>query len=234
MDKISIILPTYNEKGNITPLVKEIIKIFKKNRLNFEIIVVDDNSSDGTVQSLHSNFKNSSNIKIHVRKKEKGLATAINYGIKRSTGDLIGVMDTDFNHSPSLLPQMVKLTAKYDLIIGSRYIQGGGMEDKLREFLSKFYNLLFIKLLLGSPVFDNLSGYFVIRKNKLKLLKDKNIFYGYGDYFIRLIYYAKLVKCSFKEVPCYYKKRLYGQSKSNLLIMSLTYLKTILKCRFSL
>lgn len=230
---ISVILPTYNERGNIVFLIKEILKAAKKNKSLCEIIVVDDDSADGTATEVKKNFKGS-RVKVFVRKEDRGLAKAIYYGVKKARGKIVAVMDSDFNHDPKLVFRMVDRINTSDIVIGSRYMKGGGMENKKREILSKIFNLLLVKWILASPVNDNLSGFFAMRRKRLLALDANKIFYGYGDYFIRLIYLAKKKEYTFLEVPCFYKNRPYGQSKSILLWLTISYFLSAVRCRLEL
>ena len=103
MKKVSVILPTYNEAGNIVKLIKALKTQIKKINLTPEIIVVDDDSPDGTAQKCKNQ-----NIKLIVRKNQRGLATAILKGIQNSSGSIIVLMDTDFNHQPQDIPRLLK------------------------------------------------------------------------------------------------------------------------------
>lgn len=223
---VSIILPTYNEKGNVVKLIKEIINHLK-GHYEFEIIVVDDNSSDRTADVCNKVFGDKKNIRIFVREKERGLATAINFGIANAAGKYIVVMDTDINHDPKIIPLMLSEINKYDMIVGSRYIKGGGMENRRRYWLSKSYNL-YLRLILRVPITDFLSGFFCINKDYLmRTLRNKNsIFVGYGEYFMRLIFTVFKSGGSFYELPVFYINRQYGESKSNFFKMLTTYTKT--------
>lgn len=222
--RISVVLPTYNEVGNIVPLVKQICH----NLLNYqyEVIIVDDDSPDGTGRIVKKHFDSDKKIKLFVKKKDKGLAKAIRSGIEKSRGDFILVMDTDFNHNPDDILKMLSIKEKYDLVIGSRYIEGGGMEDRWRFLLSYLYNLC-LKIILNHKVHDNLSGFFLIKKRALKKFNYDAIFYGYGDYFIRLLHHAQKNNLHIKEIPVYYKNRIAGQSKSKFFSMFVDYSKTV-------
>lgn len=224
--KFSIVLPTYNEKGNIVRLIKVIQSICKINNLNnFEIIVVDDNSPDKTAEYCQKAFKKQRNIKVYTRLQDKGLASAVRFGINKSKGERIIIMDTDFNHDPGVIPTMLKLSGKYNLVIGSRFIKNGGMQNKKRYYLSKIYNL-FIKIVSHVDFTDFLSGFFCIKSKDLKKMNLDYIFRGYGEYFIRLLVLSKKFGFKHTEVPAYYKNRKYGVSKSKFVSMMLTYTLT--------
>lgn len=226
--KVSIVLPTYNEKGNIVLLIKEIISSIKNLKNSYEIIVVDDNSSDGTARVVKESFKRQKKIKVFIRKNERGLATAIKYGITKSIGDAVVVMDTDFNHDPKLLPAILNKLGNYDFVIGSRFVKGGGMENKIRELFSRFFNIL-VRFLTGNPVHDNLSGFFAIKREILNKVPFDKIFFGYGEYFIRLIYLARNKGATFNEIPSFYYNRKYGASKSKFLQMFWDYFIAAIK-----
>lgn len=229
----SIILPTYNEVGNIIKLVEALRENLAKNRITNEIIVVDDDSPDKTGVLAQKYFSKIPEVRVIIRKKDKGLAYAIRHGLEMAVGDVVVVMDTDFNHDPKIIPQLIKKCDKYDFVVGSRFIKGGGMANKKRELLSRLFNVFLIGPIIWSPVHDNLSGLFAMKRNELEKLDFSKIFWGYGDYFIRLIYLSKKQGSTFSELPSFYNERQYGQSKSKFLNMFRDYLKTALVIRFS-
>lgn len=233
MSKIlaSVILPTYDEAGNIVKLVEAIQQELDLRRIPHEIIVVDDDSPDQTGILAQKYFSKVPNVRVIIRKKERGLATAIRRGIEAAVGEVIVVMDTDFNHEPKLVPRLVEKCKNYDFVVGSRYIKGGGMANKTRERLSHLFNIL-VRIIASNPVHDNLSGFFAIRRAELEKLPFDKIFFGYGDYFIRLIYLAKEQGNTFAELPSFYKDREYGASKSKFLEMFRDYLLATLAIRF--
>ena len=227
--QISIILPTYNEKDNIVRLV-EIIKKLNIEQ-TFEILIIDDNSPDGTYQLSKDKFSNDKNIKIVLRKNTRGLAFSIKEGIEKSEGDHVIVMDTDFTHDPILIKKMISLRSQYEIISGSRYVTGGSMENQLHGKLSYYYNIM-LKFILKTKVNDNLGGYFLIKRNLLNKLEFDKIFYGYGDYFFRLLYFSKNKNAKIIEIPAVYRQRIYGKSKSNFIAMLFKYFYAAVKLRF--
>lgn len=229
---LSIILPTYNEAGNINHLINKINYTCKIYFPRLEIIIVDDDSPDDTAKKVISVFKNNRSISVIIRKKIKGLATAIKTGILKAKGDYILIMDTDFNHDPKEIPKMMKLIKPHNLIIGSRYVNGGGMENKMRERLSWLFNL-YLRFILGHHIHDNLSGFFLMNRKDLLRFNLDNIFYGFGDYFIRLTFYCHKTNFSIIEIPVYYKNRKYGASKSRFLRMFVTYTKCAFDLRYN-
>jgi dolichol-phosphate mannosyltransferase len=230
--KASIILPTYNERDNICSLIESLENCLSLTGWESEIVVIDDNSPDGTADVVRlCQEKSKIPISLFVRTQERGLATAIKYGFERSSGDWIAVMDTDFNHDPDQIPQMLGLLQEFDLVIGSRFVKGGGMEDRQRHYYSQLYNL-FIQLILWTPVHDNLSGFFAMRREKLIQLNTDAIFQGYGEYFIRLIHSSRKSRYRICEIPVFYKLRMHGESKSNFTAMIRDYTACVISQRF--
>jgi dolichol-phosphate mannosyltransferase len=230
--KVSVILPTYNEKENIGELINAAQGCILSMGCAGEIIVVDDNSPDGTAAVVQL-IQPQPDIQVicYVRTSERGLATAIRHGIEQATGDCLVVMDTDFNHDPCLIPQMVQELDHYDIIIGSRYVKNGGMEDPLRNLLSGAYNI-FLRIFLRMPTSDNLSGFFAIRKECLEKMNKDIIFAGYGEYFMRLLYAARLMGYRLREIPVFYELRQHGSSKSQFAHMLHDYTLCALELRF--
>lgn len=226
--KVSIILPTYNERGNIVPLIQSILDVCRKNNIRqYEIIVVDDNSPDKTATLCRNHFKENKSVFVYVRKNHKGLASAIFYGVTKSSADTVIVMDTDFNHDPAKIPDMFKKVNSKTIVVGSRFVDGGGMEDKSRYYLSKAYNYC-LKRLFRVSFSDFLSGYFCAKKSSV-LFQDQ-LFQGYGDYFIRFLVNAHREGFIIKDIPVFYINRRWGGSKSQLITMLAQYSRTVFKC----
>jgi dolichol-phosphate mannosyltransferase len=230
--KISVILPTYNEKSSINLLIRAILKILSCESYSFEVIIVDDNSPDGTYQSILDKFSNDPHIIPLLRLNEKGLASAILHGIRIASGDTLVVMDTDFNHTPNLIPLLIKIIDNFDIAIGSRYITGGGMETSQMRFLgSKLFNKL-IRYTIGVKTSDNLSGFFAFKKSILEGINLDAIFYGYGDYFIRFLYVMQKRHKLILEIPVVYKNREGGLSKTDIKKELIRYSLSLLRIRF--
>jgi dolichol-phosphate mannosyltransferase len=241
--EVSIILPTYNERENICDLIEAIQHELNPSGLAYEVLVLDDNSPDDTAQVVRERFGlaagvegfitiGNCTVRLHVRMKDKGLANSIRDGLERAQGRTLVVMDTDFNHDPAMIPQMVDLLRYYDLVIGSRFVMRGGMEDTARYRASLLYNI-FIRLLFQTQIQDNLSGFFAVRRDRFFQLSPKfdKIFYGYGDYFIRLLLMAWRSNWKILEVPVFYILRRHGLSKTGFWDIFRDYTKAVLKLR---
>ena len=229
---ISIIIPTYNERENIIKLIPAIQIILYKSNLEHEMVIVDDNSPDHTALEINKKFNNK-NIRLFIRKKERGLGSALLFGIKKARGNIIVGMDADFNHPPEAITRLINKLENHDLVIASRFIKGGGMEDKVRYFFTYIFNL-FLKYILGFPTMDNMSGFYAIRKEKLFKLPINSIYTGYGEYHLILIYSAKKQGFIIKEIPVFYPKRKYGKSKTNFFQVLFIYLLVAIKLRIKI
>ena len=227
--KISVILPTYNESGNIVELVKAIIEMVPS-EWDYEVIVVDDNSPDQTYNLVEKTFTEDDKIKAVLRLSDRGLAKSIRAGIEIAQGDKILVMDTDFTHDPSEIPKMITLSQLFDIVSGSRFCAGGSMENKGRYFMSLLFNW-FTRIVLQTQIQDNLAGFWMISSDKIGSLPLEKIFSGYGDYFIALLFYAQRQHMTIIEFPVYYANRTQGKSKSNFLKLLITYTKAIIELR---
>src|SRR5262249_19003338 len=213
--KVSVVLPTYNEAGNIVRLVGAILAAAPAG-WQPEIIVVDDNSPDGTHASVLAAYGQDARVQAVLRTTDRGFAKSIRAGIERSTGERIIVMDTDFTHDPVEIPRLLHVGEIYDLVSCSRFCAGGRMQDNAHYLASLLYNWL-LRAILRTQVQDNLGGYFTITKRALERLPFDRIFFGYGDYFFRLIYFAEKSGYKIVEIPAEYKTRTAGRSKSSFL-----------------
>ena len=230
MDFVSVILPTFNEKDAIVPHVKHVLEVLRQAGYKHEVLVVDDDSPDGTANVVRNQGKKSQNIKIIVRKSNHGLGLSIGEGVRRAKGDIIIGMDADGNHDPEDIPNMLKnLRGETKLVIASRFKGSGGMKG-WRMLPTFLFNAMF--RLFGLPIWDNTSGYYAIRKSDLVKLGLKKIYYGYGDYHLRLVFYAAKAGLKMIEVPTTYQARLGGVSKSKLLNMAIAYTREAYRLRF--
>jgi len=227
ISSVTVVIPTYNEAGNIVPLIEQIIQhVGEKYKL--EVIVVDDSSPDGTARIALDRFGADDRIKVVQRTEDKGLGSAVGHGMSLATSDVVVGLDADLTHNPSQIPDMVHVCERFDLVSGSRFAAGGSMQDKAHYFSSFVFNL-WVRILLGTQIQDNLAGFFVVRRSVLNKLPQEKIFFGYGDYFIRLLYFVQRSGASVVELPTHYTLRTSGSSKSNYLKMVWTYSSAAVK-----
>src|SRR5258706_10736027 len=168
--KTLIIIPTYNEAGDLCPLLKE---IFVRARES-DILIVDDNSTDGTGELANQIHTENPQVNVIHRPGKLGLGTAYLAGFKYAIAhnyDAAFEMDADFSHDPRYLPDFLKAIEHADLVIGSRYIRGGGTPNwsLIRRFISGSWNI-FARFMLGIPVHDCTAGYRCYRRRVLETI----------------------------------------------------------------
>ncbi len=230
-DMVSIVLPTYNEREGIAEVCVELLAITRAARLDVEILVVDDDSPDGTAAHVAEVFAAEPAVRVHVRRGERGLATAIRHGLRQARGDTLVVMDSDGNHDPTLLPLMVRSAEEFDVVVGSRYVIGGGMlTSRFRYWASYAFNV-FVRAVLGLRIHDSLSGYLAFRRAVLARVEADRVFYGYGDYAMRFLHQIVREGGRVLEVPTVYRFRKGGESKSRLFAYFWTYLAAVMRLR---
>ena len=221
-DLISIILPCYNERENVTQLVvaihTELIDY------NHEIIVVDDNSPDKTYQALID--LNYPYVRPIIRTANKGFANSIRCGIENSHGEIIVVMDSDFNHLPKYLPVMIDNIKYFDCVIASRFLYFPIEKHySVPRIVTSWMFNLFIRSILFSKVTENLFGFYAIKKEVIYKCDFDKIFWGFGDYFIRLLFYLQKKNCSILQIPAIFGQRNYGQGNARLVSRIIKYTK---------
>ena len=237
---VSVILPTYNEAGNIVDLAMAIHRAIRQPN---EIIVVDDNSPDGTSRLIQELINSGScpGLRLETRMTDRGLTKSIQRGIDLAQGDTIVWLDCDFSMPPEVIPQLLaKIEAGYAVAVASRFIAGGiakegqqwfgGEESKAAILLSKILNW-FLRHALFASFTDYTSGFIAIRRDVLSRIRLHG---DYGEYFIDLIFRAILLKYSFIEIPYVSVPRRAGESKTGasftgLFKRGLPYLWTIVR-----
>ncbi len=215
--KYSIILPTYNERDNIERLIKDIFSILGDNA---EIIVVDDNSPDGTWQKVEGIMPVYPHLKLIRRLTNRGLVASLKEGIDKAEGQVIIWMDADGSMPAEKIPELIAgIERGYDLVAGSRFVPGGGVEliigtaDLITGFFLSFLLNRWCQLFLGSWFHDYTSGFVAVKKEVIKNLSLQG---NYGEYFIALVYQAFRRKYRLLEIPYVNRPRWAGQSKTGL------------------
>lgn len=210
--KLSLVIPTYNEKENILELIKKIQKEFKKNKINGEIIVVDDNSPDGTGKIVENLSKKQKNIKIIHRTGKLGLSSAVLEGWKIADGEVLGVMDADLSHPPEKIKELFEAIENggADIAIGSRYVKGGEIKgwNLKRKIMSKTATFL---ARIYTNVKDPMSGYFMIKREVIK-----NVDLNPKGFKILLEIIIKGRYQNIKEIPIIFTNRVKGKSKAGV------------------
>ncbi|HLC39833.1 MAG TPA: polyprenol monophosphomannose synthase [archaeon] len=215
---VSVILGTYNEKENITRLIPLIESIFRQNEIRGEIVVVDDNSPDGTSNLVRKFGRKYGNVRLLWRPKKMGHASSLIDGYKFARGDVIMTMDVDFSHDATQIPKFLNEIDKgYDLVVGSRFMRDGGYEVKSfqtfkKKTISSLGNML-IRFLSGVPVHDFTNSMRAVRR---KVIDNINIESKTNSFFFEFIIKTYRKGFRIKEIPIYFKDRVAGTSKLKL------------------
>lgn len=215
-----IIIPTYNEIENIEDIIAAVLK----QNESFDVLIVDDNSPDGTADKVNELKKDTDRIHLLQREGKLGLGTAyiagFRYGLL-SGYDYLFEMDADFSHPPTKLNEMLEaVQGKGEVAIGSRYIKGGGVKDwpKDRLYLSKAAGL-YARMILWMPVMDPTAGFKCYRREVLESIDlDKITSIGYA-FQIEMKYAAYQKGYDLVEVPILFADREKGTSKMNMSIV---------------
>lgn len=213
MKKSLIIIATYNEAENISFIIK---KILEQNDY-CDILIVDDNSPDGTGNIIEELSKTNNRVFLIRRKGKLGYGTAFiegfNFAIEKYY-DIVISMDGDFSHNPDDINHFLKSIDNYDLIIGSRYIGGIRVINwPLRRLILSTLANKYIKLITGLPFYDCTSGYRCYKTDVLKKINYTNIKSNGYSFLVELLYKAYKSKAKIKEIPIIFSERTGGKSK---------------------
>ncbi len=208
---VSVIVPTYKEVENLTLLSKRLEEVRQEHHLSLELLIMDDDSQDGTEELVSSIDKDW--ITLVVRKKQRGLSQAVLEGLRLARGDVLVVMDADLSHPPEKIPEMlVALENGADFVMGSRYITGGltGASWGLFRWLNSRVATILARPL--TSVKDPMSGFFALPRTTFESACDLNpIGYKIG--------LELMVKCNLfclEEIPIHFENRQFGESKLTL------------------
>lgn len=226
---IGIVLPTYNEAGNITQLIERLLLVLTDN-YSVEVVVVDDDSTDETRTTVAASFEGDPRVRVIHRTVNRGLAASIRTGIDSISARRVVVMDSDLTHDPLELPRMLHVAQVFDVVSGSRFCEGGSMASRRHYIASLSYNWA-LRVILRTQIQDNLGGFWTMKRSQLLKLPLDQIFMGYGDYFFRLLRYAELADLSIVELPAVYGSREYGESKSRFIPMLFSYSSSAISLR---
>jgi dolichol-phosphate mannosyltransferase len=214
---LSLVMPAYNESKNIAELIRRIDESFKHSGVELEMIVVDDDSPDGTAQIVESLKPNYKNLKLLVRKGERGLATAVVRGWEMAEGKYFAVIDSDLQHPPDIILRLYKAAVgeNADMAVASRKVEGGGTSDWAfhRVIISNVANMI-AKILLPFSLFrikDTTTGCFLFDGAKVQL----NELSPHGfKIFLEVLVRGKFSKTV--EVGYVFNERSHGKSKMTM------------------
>ena len=219
--KIIIVIPTYNEAENLPILVD---RIFANAIDDLSLLIVDDNSPDGCgkiADGLHDQF--GEQVKVVHRERKEGLGRAYAQGFEAALADgadVVGMMDADLSHPPEKLPEMINALGLADVVVGSRYVKGGSLDENWpfwRKWLSAFANR-YSRSILKLPIKDTTGGYRLWHRSALESIPYAETRSSGYVFIVELAYLAALAGCKFTEVPIHFKEREHGLSKMSFKI----------------
>ncbi|WP_411822901.1 glycosyltransferase [Leptospira sp. 'Mane'] len=229
MPQFSLILPTYNEKENLILLLPKLTSLFKSEKIDYEIIIVDDDSPDLTWKWFQTKEKEFPSVRLIRRIHEKGLSSAVLTGMASAQGEYLGVMDADLQHDENILPEMISKLSSSDIVIGSRRVDNGsyGEMSPIRKFISYSATLL-AKIFLPLPTTDPMSGFFILRRDVFETAKSKINPRGFK---ILLEFLGRTKGLNVSEVGYAFRKRNHGETKLSGSVMQ-QYLIALFEMRF--
>jgi len=216
--KITVVLPTYNEAENLPTLVSALFSL----PLELSVLIVDDNSPDGTGEIAEGlSKKYLGQLSVLHRSGKMGLKSAYIEGFTRAFeqgADAVVQMDADFSHDPAVLVEMDKRIESCDVVIGSRYVQGGSLAHRWplwRKALSAFGNM-YARVILGFPLRDVTTGYRMWKREALNGIPLERIRSSGYVFLVEMAYMAYLMGYKIVEVPIHFSDRRWGKSKMSL------------------
>jgi dolichol-phosphate mannosyltransferase len=217
--KTLIISPTYNEKENVATVIHE---VFKRD-LNCHMLIVDDNSPDGTASIVEKLQESYPNLHLQIRDKKNGLGKAYIFGFRwalRKDYDAIVQMDADMSHHPKEIKKMTQLLIKYDLSIGSRYIDGISVVNwPIRRLILSYGANVYSRIVTGMPIKDATGGFKAWRKEVLESIDLEKIRSSGYSFQIEMNFRAWIKGYKLIEHPIIFIDRTVGQSKMSKSIM---------------
>lgn len=218
--KISIVLPTYNEAENLPKLVSALLSL----PLDLSVLVVDDHSPDGTGELAEELcHHHSGRVYVLHRAGKRGLRAAYMEGFQKAFelgAEAVVQMDADFSHDPAMLTEMAHRIASCDVVIGSRYIKGGSLDERWpawRKLLSAFGNF-YARTILNFPLRDVTTGYRMWRRDVLQRMPLDRIRSNGYIFLVEMAYVAYLMNYKITEVPIHFADRRWGKSKMSVRI----------------
>jgi len=213
--KTLVISPTYNEKKNIPELINRISQL----SYPLDLLIIDDNSPDGTADLVKNIMKENSNIFILERVKKLGLGTAYCAGFQwalEKNYELIVQIDADLSHDPDDIPRLLEEAKTADLIIGSRYILGVNVINwPMRRLVLSYFANWYARFLIGCPIYDLTGGFKCFRRNILESIELSSIKSEGYSFQIEMNFLAWIKGFNLKEIPIVFTDRTVGESKMN-------------------
>ncbi len=226
--ELSVIIPTYNEKSNISVIIERIIKTLE-GKITFEIIVVDDDSPDQTWGLVKKISTADSRIHLLRRIGRRGLSSAVVEGFSAARGATLAVIDADLQHDERILPDMYAASSEANLVVGSRKVEGGKIENwnLIRRWVSNIATLL-AKIFLVTPLKDPMSGFFLLKRETFSRIESEINPRGF-KILLEILYRSKEKKI--KEIGYTFRPRVAGVSKLSTSTI-FDFLYSLLEMRF--
>ncbi len=216
---LSVVVPCYNERDNISPMVAALDKALAG--IAWEVVFVDDNSPDGTAAAARAIARRDSRVRVILRLGRRGLSSAVIEGALSSSAEYVAVIDGDMQHDETRIPVMLEACAQgADLAVGSRHVSGGdsaGLDSRFRRRLSAT-GIGLARLLTGANVNDPMSGFFLLRRDLFERLAER--LNGQGFKILLDLILASPAKLNIVEVPYRFRPRAAGESKLDALVMA--------------
>lgn len=232
---VSVVLGTFNERENLSKLIPTIESIFEENQISGEIVVVDDNSPDGTSDLVREFGSRYGNVRLLWRPEKMGPGSAHADGYRAAKGDVVIGMDTDFSHDPYDIPRLLaKIDERYDIVQASRYIEGGTYEVNSfqtwkKKMASRYGNAL-IAFLSGVPLHDFTTSFRAVRRSVIENVLTES---SGNSFFMEFLVRGNRKGYRMVEIPIIFKDRVIGKSKLKLGRQSLKMLMDLAKLCFS-
>ena len=219
--KVTVVIPTYNEAENITKIAPA---LFDLNIPEFTLLIVDDNSPDGTGEiGEELGRKMDGRVQVLHRPGKMGLGTAyiqgFNYAMQQGA-EAIGQMDADFSHQPQKVLELLETLQQCDMALGSRYVAGGALDERWpvwRKALSAWGNF-YARTILGLPLRDVTGGFRMWRRSTLEAMPLHRVRSNGYNFQVEMAYIAHRLGFKIREIPIYFADRKFGKSKMSLKI----------------
>lgn len=230
MLKLSIVIPAYNEEGSISETVENLHEVLMRHEIDHEILIVNDNSKDGTVKVLEELKKKIESLVYYTNHGPNGFGYAVRYGLEKFTGDCVAVMMADLSDDPmDLIKYYQKLQEGYDCVFGSRFIKGGKTIDypKLKKIINRIANFI-VSVSVGIRYNDCTNAFKLYRKETIVGLKP--FLAPHFNLTLELPLKAIIRGYSYAVVPNSWTNRKYGESKLKIKEMGSRYFFILLYC----
>ncbi len=238
---ISIIIPTYNECENIKGIITKIQAVMQSEMISYEILIIDDNSPDGTSDVVKKIIKSTKcntdqNIRLYTRLRKEGIGSAYKYGFKKAKGTYLMEMDADFSHDPKEIMCFMKAMENgSDVVIGSRFIRGGERNDAYVRKIFPIIGSMLYKFFLKSNVRDITSGYRLYKKSAINKV-NLDVLPDDFSFQVAILFEFIDKKCNIREIPIIFSKRRAGRPKystndliGNIKMLMKLYIRRLLK-----